>query len=211
MSPGAPAGDGPRVPDLATIRDLAARYEPDAVPESQIDDPWQAATAVVVAPGEDGPELALIERVHRDGDPWSGQMALPGGKREAGDDDLAATAARETREEVGIALEHPVGRLDDQQGRRHAGRVASYVFVLEDRPPMTPHPDEVADALWVPLRHLFLPATAVRYRWPSAPSYFPGLEVGGRRVVWGLTHRTLQSFAAMLSLELPRPRNPRRR
>lgn len=194
-----------QVPGLDHIRDLASRHVPDAVPESEIRDPWQAATALVVAPGDLGPELVLIERVRRDGDPWSGHMALPGGKREDGDPDLAATAVRETREEVGIALEHPVGRLDDQVGRTRGGRIATYVFVLDERPAMTPHPDEVADALWVPLARLFHPRSAVPFHHLDVGDPFPGLDVGGR-VVWGLTHRTLESFASVLGLTFPLPR-----
>jgi 8-oxo-dGTP pyrophosphatase MutT (NUDIX family) len=205
MTAGGAADGAANVPHLGRIRDLASRYVPDAVPESEIRDPWQAATALVVAPGDLGAELVLIERVHRDGDPWSGHMALPGGKREDADSDLAATAARETREEVGIALDQPVGRLDDQVGRTSGGRVATYVFVLDERPAMTPHPGEVADALWVPLRRLFHPRSAVPFHHADVPEPFPGLDVGGR-VVWGLTHRTLESFAAVLGLAFPLPR-----
>lgn len=197
--------DGGRaLPDLDDIRDRTARHVPDALPEPEIRDPWQAATALVVAPGDEGPELALIERVHRSGDPWSGQMALPGGKREADDADLAATAVRETREEVGLALGQPAGRLDDHLSRRWPGRVATYVFVLDDRPAMTPHPDEVADALWVPLRRLLDPATAVPYHFGDYEQPFPGLDLDGR-VVWGMTHRTLAVFTRMLGFELPLP------
>ncbi|MFA9446947.1 CoA pyrophosphatase [Egicoccus sp. AB-alg6-2] len=194
-----PADD---LPDLDRIRDALARYVPRAAAEHEIVDTWQAATALVVAPGEHGPELVLIERVRRGGDPWSGDMALPGGKREPDDPDLAATAVRETREEVGIALGHPVGRLDDHEGRRHAGRVATYAFVLDERPAMTPHPDEVADALWVPLAALLDPAAAVPHHLPGYDEVFPAIDLGGR-VVWGLTHRTLATFLAALGLRLP--------
>ncbi|MFA9433019.1 CoA pyrophosphatase [Egicoccus sp. AB-alg2] len=183
---------------------MVARHEPDAVPEHELRESWQAATALILAPGGTGPQVALIERVQRAGDPWSGHMALPGGKRDADDPDLAATAVRETREEVGIALQHPAGRLDDHRGRRNAGLVATYVFVLEDRPAMTPHPDEVADALWVPLTTLLDPASAVTHRLAEYPEAFPGVSVDGR-VVWGLTHQTLATFLGIFGLELPAP------
>ncbi|GGI09211.1 NUDIX hydrolase [Egicoccus halophilus] len=192
------------LPSLDRIRDLVARHVPDAAPEHLVTEGWQAATALVVAPG-DGPELALIERVERTGDPWSGHMALPGGKRDPDDPDLAATAVRETREEVGLALDAPVGRLDDHHGHHRDARVATYVFVLDERPVMTPHPDEVADALWVPLGRLLAPGTATAHRVPGYDDAFPGLDLGGR-VVWGLTHATLTRFARVLGLELPVPR-----
>jgi 8-oxo-dGTP pyrophosphatase MutT (NUDIX family) len=186
---------------LDDVRDLVARYRPRARPAGSRA-PWQAATALVVAPGDEHLEIAFIERTERHGDRWSGQMALPGGKRDEEDADLAATAAREAREEVGLALPGPVGRLDDHGGRVTRGVVATFVFTLDDRPTMTPHPDEVADALWIPLPALFAPEAAVRYRW--AGMRFPGLAHDGR-VIWGLTHRILGSFADALGLELPHP------
>src|SRR5512147_1099599 len=64
-----------------------------------------AAVAAVLRQGTDGVELLFIRRAKRRGDPWSGHMAWPGGKREAGDAGLVACAVRETREEVGLDLQ----------------------------------------------------------------------------------------------------------
>jgi 8-oxo-dGTP pyrophosphatase MutT (NUDIX family) len=186
---------------LDDVRDRVARYHPRTRPAGSRSS-WQAATALVVAAGEAHLEVAFIERTHRPGDRWSGQMALPGGKRDHDDVDLAATAAREAREEVGLALPGPVGRLDDQGGRVTRGTVATYVFTLDEQPTMTPHPGEVADAMWIPLPALFAPEAAVRHRWGGMP--FAGLAHDGR-VIWGLTHRILGTFADALGLELPHP------
>lgn len=164
--------------------------------------PWQAATALVLSPGDDGLAIAFIERIHRPGDRWSGQMALPGGKRDPGDPDLAHTAARETAEEVGLDLPAPVGRLADQRGRITRGVVATYVFALEDRPDLVPAPAEAAAADWIPLAWLFDPANVTRLRWGAMR--FPGI-VHRERVIWGLTHRILGDFADTVGLELPRP------
>ena len=75
----------------------------------------EAAVTAVLRAGE-SLELLLIERVERAEDPWSGHMALPGGRRDAEDPDLLATALRETAEEVGIVLDPAVellGALDE--------------------------------------------------------------------------------------------------
>jgi 8-oxo-dGTP pyrophosphatase MutT (NUDIX family) len=190
--------------DLATARERLADHRPGKV---ELQDPrpargWQAATAVVVAPGPTHLEIAVIQRTVRPGDRWSGQMALPGGKRDPGDPDLAATAARETEEELGLPLpRRPDTRLDDHVGRTRPGIVASFVFTLDERPALRPQPSEVAAAWWLPLPSLLDPANATRHRWAGVP--FPGIAHEGQ-VIWGLTYRTLQTFVATLGYALPR-------
>jgi 8-oxo-dGTP pyrophosphatase MutT (NUDIX family) len=71
-----------------------------------------AAVAIVIVPEPDA--LLVVRRAERAGDPWSGQMALPGGRRAEGED-LLFTALRETEEEVGLVVppEALLGVLDD--------------------------------------------------------------------------------------------------
>ncbi|NCO50914.1 MAG: NUDIX domain-containing protein, partial [Deltaproteobacteria bacterium] len=49
-------------------------------------------------------ELLFIRRAERENDPWSGDIAFPGGGIEAQDIDCRAAAERETREEIGLSL-----------------------------------------------------------------------------------------------------------
>ena len=51
------------------------------------------------------PEVLFIKRASRDGDRWTGHVALPGGKREFGDPDDRAVSVRETLEETGLELD----------------------------------------------------------------------------------------------------------
>lgn len=197
------AGDDPAALDLATVAArLAARPVGGHRPDPADPGSWQAATALVLSPGPGGLAAAFIERVVRDGDRWSGQMALPGGRREPGDEDLAHTAARETREEVGLRLGTPIGRLTDQRGARRRDLVATYVFALEDRPALVPQPTEVAAADWIDLAWLFDRSRAVHQRWLGMR--FPGIAHRDR-VIWGLTHRMLGDFADAVGLEVPAP------
>lgn len=189
--------------DLSTVAArLVARRAPTRPAEADDLARWQAATALVLSPGPGGLAAAFIERAVRDGDRWSGQMALPGGRREPGDHDLADTAARETSEEVGLTLGAPLGRLVDHPGRRPGDLVATYVFALEDRPTLVPQPTEVAAADWIDLAWLFDPTHAVHQRWLGMR--FPGIAHRDR-IIWGLTHRMLDDFAAAVGLELPAP------
>lgn len=196
------AADAAAALGLEEVRTRAARHRPD-VRRQPGDDDWQAATAVVIVPGPVSLDVAFIRRSARRGDRWSGDMALPGGTRDPGDVDLAATAARETFEEVGLVVGSPVGRLDDQRGRTRRGVVASFVYTLDHRPPLLPDPREVAEALWIPLPRLFDPGAATRHRWSGIP--FPGVEHEGR-VIWGLTHRIVGSLGHALGLTDPRGR-----
>lgn len=166
---------------------------------------FHAATALVLTRERD-PRLVVIRRASRDGDPWSGHAALPGGRHDEGDADLAATARRETAEEVGLHLGDPVGRLDDIGGRTHMGVVSPFVFAVDEARPLTPEPGEVAAAHWIPLRVLTDPVHRTRHPsrrmgpWP-AWSWPTGDEPPhDDLVIWGLTHRTLTNFLEVAGL-----------
>lgn len=185
--------------DLEVLAERLARHESDAGKDDDRDG-WQAATALVLAPHDPSPAIAFIRRAERAGDRWSGDMALPGGTRDPGDPDLATTAIRETAEEVGLELGAPLTRLPDHGGRLSGGTVASFVHVLEQRPPLVPDPREVAEALWIPLADLLDPEASTRRRWSGMP--FPAVEHEGR-VIWGLTHRILGEFLDVVGLAWP--------
>ena len=158
-----------------------------------------AAVAIILTPQPDS--ILLIRRADRTGDPWSGHMALPGGRREPGDSDLAGTAIRETAEEVGIRLrpEDLLGSLPDVIPRTPVLppiAVRPFVFLLPERPAMRLNA-EVAQASWVQVDYLLRPDT----RHPVQ------LEVGGKSrqvqayqlenaIIWGMTERILTSFLA---------------
>ena len=176
----------PRLPDVAELVRRLRAAEESATPE---DAAW-AATALVLSENGDGPSLLLIERAHSPTDPWSGDMALPGGRREHGEG-LDETAGRETREEVGIDPGTPVARLPDTVGRRSSA-VATFAFTVEGCPEPVPEIGEVASALWLPLRVLVDPA-ARTHRRVAGLLPFPAWSYD-RHVVWGLTYQTLCGF-----------------
>jgi 8-oxo-dGTP pyrophosphatase MutT (NUDIX family) len=189
--------------DLATISSrlerLAGRADPPAPFEGR-----HAAVAAILrepAPGA-GVELLLIKRAEHPDDPWSGHMALPGGRHDEGDGSLVATAVREAREEVGLDLAAHgalLGRLEPVEavarGRRVGLTITPFVFALRAPSPIRFDEREVAEAFWAPLAPLALGEAAGTYPYQhEGESYdLPCLRVG-ERVVWGLTYRMLQLF-----------------
>jgi 8-oxo-dGTP pyrophosphatase MutT (NUDIX family) len=162
-----------------------------------------AAVALVLRAGEAGdPELLFIRRAERRGDPWSGHVAFPGGRKDPSDVTLADTAIRETFEETGVDLERDgviLGRLDDLEPRAPvlpAIVVRPFVAALAPGVPLKLN-DECVDAFWVPLAWLRDPASreesVVQARGGDlrVPSYRRG-----EHVIWGMTERILQQFLA---------------
>lgn len=166
--------------------------------------PARAAVALAFRADRDEPELLLIRRAEREGDPWSGQVALPGGRWSPGDEDLASTAVRETLEETGLDVRRSgtiLGLLDELRPRTPtlpAIIVTPYVAHVHEVPPLVLS-DEVASAFWVPWSELVDPArdreSEVRVR--GATWRVPSLVVG-EHVVWGMTERILRGLMGIV-------------
>ena len=195
---------------LAAILNALTRSEPRSLPRPDRTED-HAAVAMIFA-GPDGDlQLCFIRRAQRTGDPWSGQMAFPGGRASPADPSPQHVAARETSEEVGLRLEEHValGRLSDLQIRRRGldvdGIISPFLYYLGETPlPLRPDGDEVAAAHWVPLRHLWDPENLGTIQVPidGVPEPRPGILFQDQ-IIWGLTYRILTSFAEVLGTPLP--------
>lgn len=184
---------------LHRIRRQLAAYRPFRIEDEQA---ARAAVAMVLREREGDSEVLLIERASRESDPWSGHMALPGGRFGSGDADLTHTAARETWEEVGIDLAahaEPLGALDEiravARDRPLDLVISPLVYALERPAVAVPNPVEVNEVVWVPLSHLRSAAaqTIYRRRIAEIDTDFPAFGFG-RYTIWGLTYRILQTF-----------------
>ncbi len=193
---------------LDDIRQALGRHRPRVTPFG--DGRGRAAVALILAGEAADLSLCFIRRAEAPGDRWSGHMALPGGRAELQDEDAAATAVRETREEVGLPLDrrHLVGALSElpiRHGSSESGMVLSgLVYYLGcDLLPLTPN-EEVAEAFWICLTHVWDPGNATCLEWSPGdrPAVYPAIRFRDQ-VIWGLTFRVLTLFSDVLDRPLP--------
>jgi len=145
--------------------------------------------------------VLLIRRSEQEADPWSGHVALPGGRRAANDHDLLTTAQRETEEETGIPLARVgtlLGRLDELAPRNPVlPPLVISPFVLAVPPDTEAVPDhrEVMAAVWAPVAALRErdAISEITIELSGGSRNFPAI-VYGEYVIWGLTHRILEQF-----------------
>lgn len=185
--------------DAGALPDLLAMPEPVVLPPDAAD--RRAAVTLLLTPEPEIPEQieALFAlRAEVEGDPWSGHVALPGGREDPGDADLVDTARREMREETAVDLPRSafVGRLDDLHPRAtHLPSIVVSPFVawLAERPVVNEN-YELAGHVWIPLADLTAPDRRSSFvRQTPEPREFETIEYAGARV-WGLTLAIVDDF-----------------
>jgi 8-oxo-dGTP pyrophosphatase MutT (NUDIX family) len=165
----------------------------------------QAAVALIFREGPAGIEMLFIRRADHPDDPWSGQMAFPGGRSEPGDDDLKVTAIRETQEEIGLDLTaaESLGAMDEV---RAAARIRptnititpfAFRLLVAAEPRLN---SEVRSVHWLSLKALLNPDAqgTFEYRHEGETFVFPCLRLQDI-MVWGLTYRMFMNLAALFA------------
>lgn len=161
-----------------------------------------AAVSLILCRSEKS-QLLMIQRAERTDDPWSGQMAFPGGREEDADENLLATAQRETFEEIGVDLSRHtecLGGLPPIQARQGGQllsfSIAPFVFLLKDFSGFTEDvkldPLEVANLHWISLQHLSDQSNRVDFLYRTTPEkiYLPSIRFEEHKI-WGLSYMML--------------------
>ena len=148
-----------------------------------------AAVLVLFYPGADRQlHTVLIERNWYDG-VHSGQIAFPGGKMEKNDENLRATALRESEEEIGI----PSGEVEIIQQLTPVKvpisrfEVTPYMGFLPRRPSFRPDPSEVQSVLEIPASHLLQSPWQTEMRIFDGDNYKIFYLPFGKHKIWGAT------------------------
>ena len=160
-----------------------------------------AAVAIILQRVTNADSILLIQRAENPRDPWSGQVALPGGRHDPQDDSLLTTAIRETVEEVGVdllaqaqclgALKPIPARARDQQPDFS---ITPFVFQASELRPKVASA-EVERFFWVPLTHLTDKQNRASILVTEGERDFalPAWDINNL-LVWGLTHQILRGL-----------------
>jgi len=168
-----------------------------------------AAVALVLREGPNDLEALFIRRAEHDEDPWSGDLAFPGGRIDPEDANGRAAAERETLEELSLDLTHgrPIGRISDVLGHAESIRVSAYVYAVEGDPELVPN-YEIREAFWSPLDHSNDPERqAMRdFTYLDRTSAMPTvrlLEDPRAPVLWGITYKFMDDFMGVIGRPIP--------
>jgi len=220
--------DPERIPVISTDAHLPAvpaeRLAPQALRQRfALPPPWQPETMgdgrvlprvsadagvlvpLILRPVEQGGVHVLLTRRTDGLRHHAGQIAFPGGRREASDRDVIATALREAQEEVGLHSEHVdvIGCLPVYTTIT-AFTVTPVVGFVPDGLRWQLDPNEVAETFEVPLSHLMNPAGHQRHRTEIEAIRREFLSMpwhdGARRYfIWGATAAMLRNLYRLLS------------
>jgi 8-oxo-dGTP pyrophosphatase MutT (NUDIX family) len=156
-----------------------------------------AAVALLLRDVEGDLKLLVVKRVENPKDPWSGQMALPGGRRETKDKNLRETAIREAFEETGIDLLNDARFLGVLEAVRSAVRpgmtVLPFVVLIGYEPEIRLSHEELEQYIWVTPKQLVENKGSTKFSFGTFPAY-----IIGSNVIWGLTYMILTRFLELL-------------
>ena len=133
----------------------------------------------------------------------SGQISLPGGKKETKDSDLVETAMRETNEEIGVPKAHMsvLGNLSELYIEASNFRVLPTVGYVDSKPTFIEDAREVVNLFQVDIQELINPNIRFTKQMKVAKNLeldIPYFDIHGQ-MVWGATAMILSEFMTILN------------
>ena len=193
-----------QVPALRSRFANPPQWSPELVAESRFSDRAPVAASVLVPLVMRDTLTVLLTQRTAHLSSHSGQIAFPGGKRDPGDADDAATALREAHEEIGLAPDHVeiLGRLPIYT-TGSAFHVTPVIALVQPGHTVVANADEVDAVFEVPLAFLMNPAhhrhhamefAGATRHWLSMPYQDADTE----RFIWGATAGMLRNLYRFL-------------
>jgi 8-oxo-dGTP pyrophosphatase MutT (NUDIX family) len=184
---------------LLLVRDLAGnlfrRFDP---PVGVI--PRQAAVLLLLYPDADDLRLPLTVRSDRLPS-HRGEVSLPGGAIDPGEDGPISAALREAHEELGVPPDAVAvwGTLSPLYIPPSNFRITPVVGMIDQAPALRPNDAEVSAVITVTVRELLDPALVVVEQWMlrGAEVRVPFFAIAGHKV-WGATAIVLSEFVARM-------------
>lgn len=181
------------------LRQAVSNYQPQRVDRNSYPAHVHAAVALLLRQSPYGVEILFILRAEFPGDPWSGNIAFPGGHIENRDKSARDAAERETFEEIGIDLrqEEFLGQLDDVAGAHLPVIVSCFTYYVSRSTPIT-HNHEISKTFWVQLDSLIDPERQrlhhVTFRGKELTRPAVSLLDSEKTLLWGITYRLVSHF-----------------
>lgn len=163
--------------------------------------PKFAAVNIALYLKNDEWHFPLIQRTINEHDRHSGQISLPGGKREETDRDFAETAVRETSEEIGIDKHYIriIREMSPIYIPPSNFYVYPYISYTSRNPAFVLQQSEAVEVIEFPVTSfLNLPGTPEIMALPSAGgNEVPVINFNGY-IIWGATAMILSEFSQLL-------------
>jgi 8-oxo-dGTP pyrophosphatase MutT (NUDIX family) len=156
-----------------------------------------AAVALLLKVERGRLSVLFVRRVQNSRDPWAGQIALPGGKREAKDKDLKETIVRETLEETNIdLLDHCrfLGVMSPFHSKpKPEVKVLPFIIIVENEPSIRLSEKELEEYFWIPLEELDRNKAMAKFSFGEVPAF-----TVRSNIIWGLTYGIVENFMRFL-------------
>jgi len=181
-------------------RSLAPQQEPFLSDSKKA----RGAVAVLVKEEADDLWLLMIRRHENPRDPWSGQMAFPGGHSNSRDRTLFDTAAREALEEVGIDVRRHrfLGCLRNVQPKNAPMIVSPFIFLLTEKVRATTS-REAREVVWIPVSFLLNVENVSSIRVPIGDKEMPmGCYKYSNHIIWGMSFRIIREIVSKITSSL---------
>jgi 8-oxo-dGTP pyrophosphatase MutT (NUDIX family) len=198
--------------NLAGIADILANHQPEVLAAGSR---GHAAVSMILKEGPLSPEVLFIIRSEHAQDPWSGNIAFPGGRLNQEDETPQQAAERETFEELALDLAQAryLGRLNDLYGATMPVLVSCFVYRLLEPATLQPN-HEVAATFWSPLARL-LESERQQHRsffYRGEERTHPVVQLLEKQqpLLWGITYRLMHGFFELCDLDFgsPEPTEP---